>query len=141
VTLSVAQNILRLDVSVTDSFGVDVGDGSQQLVAVEFDNQVGHHLLHLQVVLHDAVGRILDVVHDHVEVDLIRFVAISVKGLAHFDTVRMVEHLEDLEFSVLVALILENFFDGDSLTGLSDGGFEYNPEGTISDDLLGVVSE
>lgn len=90
MSLGVAENILRLDVSVTDSFGVDVGDGSQQLVAVEFDNQVGHHLLHLQVVLHDAVGRILDIVHNYVEVYFIRLITVSVKGLAHFDTVRMV---------------------------------------------------
>jgi hypothetical protein len=47
MSLGVAENILRLDVSVTDALGMDVGDRSEQLVAVKLDNQVGHHLLHL----------------------------------------------------------------------------------------------
>jgi hypothetical protein len=40
----------------------------------------------------------------------------------------MVKHLQDLQFSVLVALILENLLDGNCFTGFSDNGFEHDTE-------------
>jgi hypothetical protein len=53
----------------------------------------------------------------------------------------MFEHLEDLQLTVFVALILEYLLNGDSLTCLCDSCFENNTEGTITDDLLCVIGE
>lgn len=53
----------------------------------------------------------------------------------------MVEHLQDLQLSVLVALILEHLFDSDSLASFCDCGLENDAKGPISNDLLSVISE
>ena len=46
VALGVDEDVLRLDVSVANALGVNVGDRAQQLVAVQLDEQVRHHLFH-----------------------------------------------------------------------------------------------
>lgn len=53
----------------------------------------------------------------------------------------MVEHLEDLKLSILVPLVLEDFFDGHGLACLRDSRFEYNAEGAIADNFLSIISE
>jgi len=53
----------------------------------------------------------------------------------------MVQHFQNLEFSVLVALVLEDFLDGNSLASFRDDCLEDNSEGSIADDLLRVVSK
>ena len=98
-------------------------------------------MLHLEVLLHHTVGRIRNEVHDNVQVDFVWLVTISVEGLAHLDAIGVMQHLEDLQLSVLVALVLEDLFDGDCLASLSDRRFEDNTEGAISDNFLGVVRE
>ena len=124
----VTQDVLWLNVSVANALRVDVGDRAQQLVRVELHQQVWHHLLHLEVLFHDAVGGIRNVVHNDVEVDLIWLVPIGVKRLAHFDAVRVVEHFQNLELSVFVALVLKDFLDCHSLSSFRDDGFEHNSE-------------
>ena len=53
----------------------------------------------------------------------------------------MVKHLQDLELTVLVALVLEHFLYRHVLPCLSNDRFEHNSEGTISNDLFGIVGE
>jgi hypothetical protein len=53
----------------------------------------------------------------------------------------MVQHLQNLKLSVLVALVLKDFLDGHCLSSFSDCCFKYNSKRTISDNLLCVVSE
>lgn len=53
----------------------------------------------------------------------------------------MVEHLQDLQLSVLVALILEHLLDSDSLASFCNCGLENDAKGPISNDLLSVISE
>jgi len=43
----IKEEILRLDVSVTDALGVNVGQGAEELVDVELDFQHRHGCLHL----------------------------------------------------------------------------------------------
>lgn len=98
-------------------------------------------MLHLQILFHYSVGSVRDVVHNDVQINFIRFVTIRVEGLTHLDTIGMVQHLQNLKLSVLVALVLKDFLDGHSLSGFRDSCFKYNSERTISDNLLCVVSE
>ena len=53
----------------------------------------------------------------------------------------MVKHFENLEFTVLVSLVLEDFLDCHSLASLGYGGFEHNTKGAVSDDFFRVVGE
>ena len=78
---------------MTDSLSVNVGDRSEKLVGVDLDNKVWHHLFHLQVLLHYAVSRVRDVVHDYIEVNLVWFVTICVERLSHLNTVWVMKHL------------------------------------------------
>ena len=98
-------------------------------------------MFHFEILLHNAVGGIRDIVHNDVQVNLVWFVAVCIKRLPHFDAVWMVKHLQDLQFSVLVAFVLEDFLDGDCFTGFSDNGFEHDTERTISNNFLSVVSK
>jgi|LauGreDrversion4_2_1035121.scaffolds.fasta_scaffold468609_3 hypothetical protein len=47
--------------------------------------------------------------------------------------------LQDLEFSVLVALVLEDLLDGYLFTGFGDSSLKYNAKGPISYDLLCII--
>ena len=141
MSVRVTENVLGLDITVADAFSVNVSDRAQQLVAVELDDQVWHHLLHLEVVLHYSVRSVLDVVHDNVQVDLVWLLAVGVEGLTHLNAVRVVQHLEDLQLTILVALVLEDLFDGNSFASFCYRCLENYAKRAIANDFFSVVSE
>ena len=53
----------------------------------------------------------------------------------------MVEHLKNLQFSVLVPLVLEHLLDGDCFASLCDRGLKDNSKRAISNDLFGIIGE
>ena len=59
--------------------------------------------------------------------------------VSHLDTVRMVQHLQNLELSVLIALVLEDFLDSYSLACLSYGSLEDHSEGSIAHNFVSIV--
>ena len=136
---SVNENILRLDVSVTDALCMDVSDTTEQLVRVNLDKDVWDHLLHLQVLLHDSVDCIRNIVHDHIQIHLVWLVTICIERLPHFYVVRVVKHLQNGEFSVFVPLVLEHLLDGYCLTRLCDRGLEHHSKRAVPDNFLRVV--
>ena len=50
---------------------MDVGQGAEALVRVELNKDHGHRLLVLVVMLKHAIYSLGDVVHDHIQVDLV----------------------------------------------------------------------
>lgn len=120
---------------------MNISDRAQQLIWIKFDQKVRNHLLHLQILLHHAVRSIRDVVHYNVEVDLFGFVTVSVEWLAHFNAVRVVKHLQYLQLSILVSLVLEHLLDGHGLSRFRDGGLENHAKRSISNDFLSVICE
>ena len=90
--LGINEQVLWLNVSMADTLSVNIGDRPHQLIRIELDYQIGNHLLHFEVLLHDAIGCIRDVVHYDVEVDLVGLVAVRIEGLSHFDAIWMVKH-------------------------------------------------
>lgn len=69
--VGVQQEILRLDVTVTDPLRMDVGKRSEQLVDVELDLQHGHCGLQFVEIARCAVHRLWNVFEDEVEVHFI----------------------------------------------------------------------
>jgi hypothetical protein len=124
---------------MADSNRMNIGQSSHQLIGIQFHKKRRDHLLHLEEVFHHPIESVRYVVHDYIEVDLIWFVAIGVERLAHLNAVRVMQDLQDLKFTVLVALILEDLLDGDALTGLSYGGLEYDTERAITYDFLSII--
>lgn len=109
------------------------------MVGVELDNERWNHLLHLKVLFHDSIGRVWDIIHDHVEVHLIWLVSVSIEALPHFHAVRVMQHLQDSQLPVFVSFVLENFLDGHSLTRFRNSCLKDNAKGSISDDFFSVV--
>jgi hypothetical protein len=137
----ITENILRLDISVANTLSVDVCDGAHELVGVEFNNEVWYFLLHFEVLLHYTVSCVGDVVHHYIQVHLVWFISISIKTLAHFHAVRVVQHLQNGQLPVLIPFILENFFNRHSLPCLRNHCFENNPKRTVAYDFLCIVSQ
>lgn len=67
----IKEEILRLDVSVTDALGVNVGQGAEKLVDVKLNLQHRHGCLHLVEVSRRPVDGLGDVFEDKVEVHFI----------------------------------------------------------------------
>ena len=53
----------------------------------------------------------------------------------------MVEHLQNLQLSVLVPLVLEHLLDGHCLASLCNRRLEDNSKRAISNDLFGIIGE
>ena len=141
VRTSVDEDILRFDITMANSFSVNVCNRTQQLVRVNFNEQVGNHLLHFQILLHYAVSRIRDVIHNHVQIHLIFLVPARVEGLAHLDAVWVMQLTENLKLAILISLVLEHFFNGDRFPSFSDGGLEHDSKRTIANDFFSVIGE
>ena len=105
---------------------VDVGDTSHKLVRIELDQESRHLLLHLDVLLHNSVEGVGDEVHHDVQVNLFWLVSISIEELTHLHAIRVMERFKNLKFTVLIALILENFFDCHCFTCLCNCCFKDN---------------
>jgi hypothetical protein len=137
--IHITKDILRFDVSMADTFGVNIGDGSHKLIGVDFDYQIWHFLLHFVELFHHSIGCIRNVVHHNIQVNLIWLVSVGVEALAHLHAVGVMQHLEDCQLSVFVSLVLKNFFYRNSLSCFGDSGLEHYTEGSVSDDFLCVV--
>lgn len=61
--------------------------------------------------------------------------------MPHLHTEGMMQHLEDLQLSVLVAFVLKHLLDGHDLASLCYLSLEHNSERAISNDLLGIIGQ
>ena len=89
VRVGITQNVLRFDVSMANSLGMDVGNGPHQLICVDLHNERRDHLFHLEVLFHYSVSRVGNIIHDNIQIDFIRLVTISIETLTHFNTIGM----------------------------------------------------
>ena len=137
----VDEDVLRLDIPVANANRFEINESSEHFVSIQLHQHWRNHLLHLEIVLHNFVNGIRNVIHDYVEVHFTIAVSVGVEGLPHFDIVGLVELFEDLEFSVFVPRVLEDLLDGDWLSSFSHASLEHNPEGAVADDLLRIVCQ
>jgi len=123
------------------AYCMDIGNRPQHLVWVELHNEAWNDLLHFEVLLHHFVDCIGDKVHHNVQIYLIWFVTVSVEVLPHLYTVRMVQHFQNLQFSILIPLVLEDLLYCHCFSSFSYNSFKDNPKGAISNDLLSIISK
>ena len=112
MALWIHKQVLWLDIAMAVAKRVDVGERSEALVGVKFDEKDGHWLLHLVVVLQHAIDSLGDVVHHHIKVYFVLFVALRVECMLESDYVRVLEFFHDLQLAIFVPLILINLLDG-----------------------------
>ena len=141
MSVRVHQQILWLDVSVANTESVNVSEGPERLVSVQFDQDHWYLLLHLVVVLEDSEHSLRHVVHHNVQVDFIWLITLSIERMLERDHVGVIELLHDLQLSVLVSLVLVHLLDGYSLTVFIHGGLEDDSEGAIADNTVSVIGE
>ena len=122
----VAQNVLWLDVSMTNSLSVNIGNRPHKLIRVQLYYQIWNHLLHLEVLLHHSICCIRNVVHNDVEVNLIRLFTISIETLPHFNAIWVMEHFQNGQLSILIPFVLEYFLYCYSLTSFSNSCLKHN---------------
>lgn len=70
---------MRLDVSVADALGVNVGQGSEKLVDVQLDLQRGHSGLHFIEKTRSPIDGLRNEFLDQVEIDLIFLISYQLK--------------------------------------------------------------
>jgi hypothetical protein len=100
--------------------------------------------------LEDPVHGFRDVVHDHIEIDFVLLIALSVEGVAERNHIGVVELLHDLEFSIFIALVLVNFLDRNDISCFSNGCLlvleiiqgtylEHDAKGAITDNAVRII--
>ena len=67
----VEEEVLRLDIAMADADGVDVGEGAEELVGIQFNLEHGHGLFEFGIVPACAINGFGNVFKHEVEVDLI----------------------------------------------------------------------
>ena len=145
--LSVDKNVLGFNVSVAYTHGVYVGDWSEKLVTIKFNVHIRHILLLFHIIFHDLVQSVRDVFHNNIKVHLIDCVSICVKIMLHFYAKWVLKYFQNLQLTIFIPLILENFLDCNGISLSFWSVFDYhlisfvnNSKRTVSDDFLGLVT-
>lgn len=120
MVIGVDKQVLGFDVSVADAESMQVGQGPEVLVDVQLDEQHGHGLLHLAVMLQNAVHGLRHVIHDDVQVYFVLLLALGVECMPQRDHIRVEELTHDLKLTVFVPLVLVDLLDSDDFTSLSN---------------------
>ena len=81
------------------------------------------------------------VVHHHVEVDLIGLVSLRIECMLQSNHIWVVQFLHNLQFTILVSLILVYLLDGHLIIILIDCGLEDDTKRAIAYDSISIVSE
>ena len=139
--VSVNQDILRFYVSMANTYCMNVSNRSYKLISVEFDQQRRNHLFHFHILFHDSVQCIRNEIHDHIQVNFIRFLSISIEKLTHLDAVCMMKSFKNFKFTVLIAFILEHLFNSDSLASFCDCSLEHDTKRSVANDFLSIVCQ
>lgn len=107
------QDVLRFDVPMRDTDLIQIKQTPKHLEGKHLNFQSWHFCPFATVLLNRFVQIQVEIVHNDIQVFLI--VLISIKAILHSKSVRMVESLEDLQFSVFIFLVLVDPLDGDDL--------------------------
>mmetsp|Transcript_12686 Transcript_12686/g.54479 ORF Transcript_12686/g.54479 Transcript_12686/m.54479 type:complete len:328 (-) Transcript_12686:173-1156(-) len=134
----VHQQVLGLDVAVTDPAAVDVGQRPGHLVRVELHQHVRHPLRGLRVHLAQPVHGVRHKLEHEVQVHLLLLVR-AVEAVLQADNVRVVQDAHDLQLAVLETLILQHLLDRDDVARLHARRLEHHAEGAIPDNLDSLV--
>lgn len=89
--------------------------------------------------LQDSENCLLHIVHDDVQVDLILLIPLCVECMLKLNNIWMKELFHNLKLSILVPLVLVNFFYRNFLVGFINDCLEHHTEGAIADDTLRIV--
>ena len=120
---------------------MNISQGFKSLVSIELHQNYRHILLHFVVVFEDAEDRLWNIVHYHVEVNLIRLITLSIKCMFQRYHIWMDKLFHDLELSIFIALVLIHLFNSNLLIIFIDRCLKNYTEAAIANNSIGVVGE
>ena len=89
--------------------------------------------------LQNAEYRLLNIVHDHIQIDFIFFIALCIKSMPQLDHIRVAQLLHDLQLSILISFVLVNFLYCNLLICLINNCLEHNTKRSIPDNTFSIV--
>lgn len=135
----VNKQILRLDISVANTQRMDISQGPEHLVGIHLYQKDGNALLHFDIVPHNSINGLWDVIHDYIEVYLIGLISTCVEGMLHLDNIGMEQFLHNLKFSVFISFILVDLLNGDDFTGLRNSCLVNDSKGSVSNNSFSII--
>ena len=160
--LNVHQQVLRLDIPVTDALAVDVRQRPEHLVHVQLDQEDRHALVRPHIMLVDLVHGVGNVLEDQVEVQVVRVSvgrrlvrsrlgrrgrrryrrrpARRVETVLQQHHVGMVQLSYDLQLPVLEPPVLEHLLYRHNLVRIDALRLEHHPKRSITHNFQGLVS-
>jgi len=126
---------------MADTESMNISEGTEHLISVEFDEELRDALLHLDVVAHHPVNCFWDIIHNNIEVDLILLVASGIEGMLHLNDVGVEQLFHDLQLSVLIPLVLINLFDCYSFSCLSNSSLVNDTKRPVTNYSFSIVSK
>ena len=120
---------------------MNISQGFKSLVSIELHQNYGHILLHFVVVFEDAEDRLWNIVHYHVEVNLIRLITLSIKCMFQRYHIWMDKLFHDLELTIFIALVLIHLFNSNLLIIFIDRCLKNYTEAAIANNSIGVVGK
>jgi hypothetical protein len=131
---------LRLDVSVANTKGMDVGERPEDLIHVQLDIEHGHRLLKLCVIARGAIDRLWDEFEQQIQKDLVLLVAVGIEIVLERNHVGVVYQTHYLQLSILKALVLQHLFDGDRrVAAFQQFRLEHDAKRSIADNFVTSV--
>ena len=99
---------------------MQISNGPQKLIRIQFDVDIWNILLLFHIILHYFMQIVRVVVHDDVEIEVFWALAISIEMMPHFNTKRVAKDLENGQFSTFVSAINKDLLDSYRFIGLFD---------------------
>eukprot|EP00042_Codosiga_hollandica_P047769 m.523355 g.523355 ORF g.523355 m.523355 type:complete len:537 (-) comp57523_c0_seq15:1321-2931(-) len=135
------EKILRLDITMAHANRVNVCQSTEGLVDEGLDVENWNWSASFGVLALVLIQRLRNKLQNQVQVHLVFLCAGGIEVILELDDVPMIEHAHDLKFAVLEARVLQNFLDGDGLSGGNKLGLEHQAERSVPNHLCINIAE
>ena len=100
---------------MTNTERMNVSQSPETLICIKFHQDHWHFFFAFVVVLQNTEDRLLYVIHDNIEINLVLLITLGIESMLELDHIWMEEFFHNLKLSVFVPLVLVNLFDGNFL--------------------------
>lgn len=139
--LGVDQDVSWLDISVTYATVPEVGDSSQQLKSIDLDEDIWKTVAFAFMKVSGHSRQVLwHILHKQVKVDIlfapffVILLLLSKMVMQQLHNVWMIEILDDVQLTIFVVIILQDFLDSNLLACLLQGTVAHHSEGSLAND-------
>jgi len=139
VGAGIYQQVLWLNISVTNTERMNISQRSEHLIRIQFNQNIRNSLFSFSVISHNLVEGFRNEIHNNIQKYFILLFALSIESVSQHCNVRMFQLLKNLQFSIFISFILEDFLNCNSFASFSKSCLKYNTKRSISNDSLSVI--